>query len=142
MAWFPLGAAFRICDPGTRFGDGMGKWDVDNTGPSYDGLVPDAYHEGHEVEVQRHTLLRPSANLNIMTVVVKKLTRRASAHGVRRSIQRDIRDHRYASGVTRSGCAMCMTNEKSSATANLPSTSITGAWLRWSLAATPERPMC
>lgn len=55
-AWFPLGAAFRICDPGTRFRDGAGKWDMDNTGPPYDDLVPDVYHEGHETEVQRHTL--------------------------------------------------------------------------------------
>jgi len=50
-SWFPLGAAFRICNP-----DMILNGDSQKQNPSYDTLTAEVYHEGHRFEIQRKTL--------------------------------------------------------------------------------------
>lgn len=49
--WFPLGAAFRICSPGTIL-----NGDAEKTLPAYDRIVPEVYHSNLRHEVQKTTL--------------------------------------------------------------------------------------
>ncbi len=49
--WFPLGAAFRICSPGTIIGG-----DAEKTLPAYDRIVSEVYHSHDRLEVQKTTL--------------------------------------------------------------------------------------
>lgn len=50
-SWFPLGAAFRICNPDIILNGDSQKQD-----PSYDTLTPEVYDEGHRFEIQSKTL--------------------------------------------------------------------------------------
>ena len=49
--WFPLGASFRVCRPGTILGG-----DTDKIGPTYDDIIAEVHHKGHRLEVQKTTL--------------------------------------------------------------------------------------
>lgn len=49
--WFPLGAAFRICRPGTIL-----NGDTEKTLPAYDAIIAEVHHSNHRLEVQKTTL--------------------------------------------------------------------------------------
>jgi hypothetical protein len=49
--WFPLGAAFRICRPGTIL-----NGDTEKTLPAYDEPIAEVHHSNHRHEVQKTTL--------------------------------------------------------------------------------------